>query len=161
LARKQKFDLRLDGTVNEIFAALIETIAFRRWAPVTASAFGALPIAGYSYRYRAGSVLRQGRVVEVIRPVAVTLKEVLHDPPCRVALTLRWRVDSSSTGCSVHLRAEYRLNHAAVLRTRHWDRRLAAHFRRQFTFLAKRLKSSRDAQDLTRESAGKRDLIQH
>jgi hypothetical protein len=161
LARKQNFDIRVDGTVNELFAALVTTIAFRRWATVTASAFGQPPVAGYSYRYRAGSVLRQGRVVEVIRPVAVTLKEVLHDPPCRVALTLRWRVDSASSGCSVRLRAEYRLNHAAVLRTRHWDRRLAAHFRRQFTFLTKRLEASRGMEVSMQESAAKRDLIQH
>jgi len=161
LARKQKFEFRLEGTVNEVFAALIATIAFRRWAPVTLSVFGPLPVAGSRYRYRAGSVLRQGRVVEVICPVAVTLKEVLHDPPCRVALTLRWRVDSSSAGCSVRLGAEYRLNHAAVLRSRHWDRRLAAHFGRQFTFLVKRLESTRNTQASARVSAVKRDLIQH
>jgi hypothetical protein len=143
LARKQNFDFGVDGNVNEVFAALIATIAFRRWTPDTASPFGPMPIAGHRYRHRAASVLRQGRVVEVIRPVAVTLKEVLYDPPCRVALTLRWRVDSSSTGCSVRLRAEYRLNHAAILRSRHWDRRLAAHFRRQFTFLTKRLAGAR------------------
>jgi len=144
LARKQQFDLRLDGTVNEVFAALIATLAFRRWAPVSESAFGSLPLAGHSYRYRAGSVLRQGRVVEVIRPVAVTLKEVLHDPPCRVALTLRWRIDSSPAGCCARLRAEYRLNHAAALRTRHWDQRLEAHLCRQFKFLARRLENSRN-----------------
>ena len=120
-----------------------------------------MPTAGSSYRYRAGSVLRQGRIVEVIRPVAVTLKEVLHDPPCRVALTLRWRVDSSPVGCSVRLGAEYRLNHAAVLRTRHWDRRLAAHFGRQFTFLAKRLEWARETEVQARGSSAKRDLIQH
>jgi hypothetical protein len=160
LARKQYIDANYDGTVNDVFGALVATIAFRRWAPLTASVLGPLPVAGWRYRCQAGSVLRQGRVVEVIRPVAITLKEVLHDPPCRVALTLRWRVDSTATGSCVRLRAEYRLNHAAVLRARHWDHRLATHFQRQFTFLGNGLTSLHNARPASGQPAENRDLVQ-
>jgi hypothetical protein len=80
-------------------------------------------------------VRRIGRIVEVVRPVALTLKEVLHDPPCRVSLTMRWRIEPNASGCTVRLGASYRLNHAALLRRHHWDERLRLNFRNQFTFL--------------------------
>jgi hypothetical protein len=118
-----------------------------------------MPQTGFRYRFQTGSVLRSGRVVETIRPVAVTLKEILHDPPCRVALTLRWRIEPSASGSVVRLRAEYRLNHAAVLRARHWEERLSVHFGKQFTFLARNLPQSGESQAFIRKTEGKRDLM--
>jgi hypothetical protein len=145
LPRKQHLGAKIEGNVNEVFGALIVTISFRRWAAAIDTAFGQLPMAGSHYRYQAGKVLRQGRIVEIIRPVAVTLKEVLHDPPCRVEVSLRWRIDALTNGSTVRLQAEYSLNHAAVLRARHWDNRLSTHFRKQFAFLIKNLNRSRNA----------------
>lgn len=139
LARKQRLDANVSGTVSDVFAALGCTLAFRRWPTASELDRGFLPPPGYCYRYQAGPVLRVGRVVEVIRPVAVTLKEILHDPPCRVSLTMRWRIDPAPDGSIVRLRAEYRLNHASVLRGRHWDQRLSAYLRRQLTFLTRNL----------------------
>jgi hypothetical protein len=146
LVKRKYFDATLAGTVRDVFAALSRTLAFRRWPGITGEDTGQLPVAGSRYRFKSGSVLRLGRVVEVIRPVAVTLKEVLHDPPCRVGLTLRWRIDSLSGGSVVRLLAEYRLNHAAALRARHWDHRLSLHFGKQFEYVAKNLKALRDCQ---------------
>ena len=137
MARRKKFDCTLDGAVSEVFRALGATLAFRRWQSLPEWAF--LPPAGCRYEYKAGSVLRSGRVVEIIRPVGLTLKEILHDPPCRVVLTMRWRIEPVASGCVVRLAAEYRLNHAAMLRNRHWDRRLTAYFQRQFAFLDRNL----------------------
>ena len=105
-------------------------------------------VSPHRYRCRFGAVLRAGRVVEVIRPVAITLKEILNDPPCRVSLTLRWRIDPGLAGCTVRLRAQYLLNHAALLRARHWDERLARHFRNQSRFLAVNLDRSRNDSQL-------------
>lgn len=136
MARKQQFDATYSGSVSEVFAALSQTLSFRRWLVDIDTPAGTVPSPGYCYRHRAGSVLRVGRVVDVIRPIGVTLKEILSDPPCRLSLTMRWRVEPRLSGCSVHLRAQYRLNHAALLVARHWDRRLALHFRNQLAFLA-------------------------
>jgi hypothetical protein len=139
LARKQQIEGSFKATVGEIYAALGKTLGFRRWPASSLEGSGTWPPTGSRYRCRAGSVLRAGRVVETVRPVGATLKEILHDPPCRVGLTMRWRIEPLPDGCSVRLRVEYRLNHAAVLRARHWDRRLSCHFRKQFTFLARNL----------------------
>ena len=138
MARKQYLDLGIAAPTSEVFTALCKTLAFRRWHRIeTDNSF--VPASGSRYAYQTGSVIRSGRIVEVLRPVSMTLKEVLHDPPCRVALTMRWRVEPLATGCAVCLRAEYRLNHASAFRSRHWERRLAHHFRNQFTFLLRNL----------------------
>lgn len=135
--RRQQLDAVLAGPKGEVFAALCRTLAFRRWpvAPVDDAA----PAQGRHYAYQTGSVRRTGRIVEVVRPVALTLKEVLHDPPCRVSLTMRWRIEPQASGCVVRLGASYRLSQAAILRRQHWDERLRLHFRNQFTFLAANL----------------------
>ena len=106
---------------------------------------------GQAYRHRAGSVLRSGRIVDVTRPVGLTLKEVLDDAPCRVLLTLRWRIDPVSAGSSVRLNAIYRLNHAALLRGRHWDRRLRQHFSNQLRYVAVNLERLHDSELTKRE----------
>jgi hypothetical protein len=98
-------------------------------------------------------VLRIGRIVEVTRPVGITLKEALNDSRCRVVLTFRWRIDPVVDGSSLRLNASYRLNHAAILRRRHWDGRLERHFRNQFAFVAINLDRMHDNQ------VAKRDLI--
>jgi hypothetical protein len=143
LARKQQLHSSLSGTVSEVYAALGRTLAFRRWQPAIEPDSDPTPPTGCRYCCRTGSVLRSGRVVETVRPVGLTLHEVLQDSPCRVALTLRWRIEPVPAGCIVRLCASYRLNRAAALRTRHWDRRLARHFRNQFRFLARNLEGLR------------------
>ena len=82
-----------DASITDVFAALVRMLALRRWDPGIA-AFGelSLPRAGCRYARQTPTALREGRVVEIIRPVSVTLVETLHDPPCRVALRHRWRV---------------------------------------------------------------------
>jgi len=161
LARKLRLDSSIEGTVSDVFTALGRTLAFRRWPAAVEVERGCMPLPGCRYRYQAGPVLRVGRVVEVIRPVAVTLKEILHDPPCRVSLTMRWRIDPGPTGCVVRLRAEYRLNHASVLRARHWEHRLSAYFCKQLHFLALNLGRSLESPAFANKSDGKRDLMQH
>ena len=134
--RRQEMSAAYDGAVAAVFTALCRTLAFRRWHLAADSDGGEIPRQTMSYRYQTGSVRRAGRVVEVVRPVALTLKEVLHDPPCRVILTMRWRVEPMASGCTVRLAASYRLDRTAILRRRHWDERLRLNFRNQFTFLA-------------------------
>jgi hypothetical protein len=158
LARKQQFDATYAGSVSEVFAALGQTLSFRRWIITAEPLSGPVPAPGYRYRCQAGSVLRVGRVVDVIRPIGVTLKEVLNDPPCRVSLTMRWRVEPIVSGCSVHLRVRYRLNHAAVLVARHWERRLQLHFRNQLAFLAVNLYRIQEQRSVERPGSEKRDL---
>lgn len=139
MSRRQQLEAVYAASTGEVFAALVRTLTFRRWSPADASLGGSLPQRGLRYRHEFGGVLRAGRVVEVMRPIGVTLKEILHDPPCRVSLTLRWRIEPVADGTAVRLTARFRLNHAAVLRGRHWDRRLRLHFRRQFAFIARHL----------------------
>jgi hypothetical protein len=144
LARKLQLKGSFRAPVGEIYAALGRTLAFRRWPESSPESIGAWPAAGSRYRYHSGVVLRAGRIVEIVRPVGATLKEILHDPPCRVGLTMRWRIEPMADGCTVRLRVVYRLNHAALLRARHWERRLSFHFRKQFGFLARNLGAAAD-----------------
>src|SRR5690606_20974403 len=77
-----------------------------------------------------GTVLRRGRVVEVLRPVGLTLQESLLDPPCCVRLRLRWRLEPLEEGSLARLDARYTLNGAATLRARHWRARIEQHCER-------------------------------
>lgn len=115
------------------------TLAFRRWGLLDDGVTPALPARGRRYTYRTGSVLRVGQVIEIIRPVRLTIREMLDDPPCRVLLTMRWRLEPVASCSVVRLNAQYRLNRAAVLRPRHWDRRLQQHFGNQVRFLQHRV----------------------
>jgi hypothetical protein len=133
---RQTYHVRIEATVGEIFDALGRTLAFRRWPSSAVSVGASLPDSGTRYRFQTGGIRRAGRIVEVIRPVSITLKETLNDPPCGVVLTMRWRIEpGTDSSCSVRLSAEYRLNHASRLRARHWDRRLRLHFQNQFSHL--------------------------
>jgi hypothetical protein len=156
--RRQQLDAVLAGSTGAVFAALCRTLAFRRWPVALDEELP--PVQGRRYGYQTGSVRRAGRIVEIVRPVALTLKEVLHDPPCRVSLTLRWRVEPLASGCTVRLGASYCLNHAAVLRRRHWDERLRLNFRNQFTFLAINLERMQNEAASLEPRMAKRDLKQ-
>jgi hypothetical protein len=104
-----------------------------------------LPKAGCRYARNRKSVLRRGRVSEVIRPVSLTLHETLYDPPCRVRLQLRFRVHSLAAESLLHLALSYQLNGAASMRSRHWDRRLHEHCARTLQFVATELARTRQA----------------
>lgn len=129
-----------DESITDVFIALVRMLALRRWDPGVA-AFGdvALPPAGCCYSRQTTTALREGRVVEVIRPVSVTLVETLHDPPCRVMLRQRWRVHPVEAATLLTLELDYRLNQAATLRKLHWRRRLERHGRRMLDFVARNL----------------------
>jgi len=94
------------------------------------------PKVGCRYARQRKSVLRRGRVLEIIRPVSLTLYETLHDPPCRVRLQLRWRLYSMEAGSLLHLALRYELNGAASLRQGHWHARLQAHCARMLEGVA-------------------------
>lgn len=158
--RRQQLDKVYAGSLGTVFAALCRTLSFRRWS--SAACFGneGIPAQGERYLCQSGTVCRTGRIVEVMRPVGLTLKEVLHDPPCRVSLTLRWRIDPLARGCRVRLSLSYRLNHAAVLRAAHWDRRLEQNLRRQFAFLAAHLDRLQPAEGEHGQGLAKREPSQ-
>ena len=158
--RRQQHEAFLTGATGAVFAALCRTLAFRRWPAAFLQLDESAPLQGRCYQYRTGSVHRVGRIVEVVRPVALTLKEVLHDPPCRVSVTMRWRIEPLASGCAVRLGATYRLNHAAILRARHWDERLRLNFSNQFTFLAVNLVRMQNDAASAELRPAKRDLLQ-
>lgn len=151
MARRQELSAGYPESVSRVFGALGRTLSFRRWGPLDDMLAAARPEAGLRYRCAFGSVSRVGRIVEVTRPVGLTLKEVLHDPPCRVSLTLRCRVEPVSSGSRLRLNACYRLNRAAWFRKAHWDRRLQHHFRNQLAYVAVNLDRVHDV------AAAKRD----
>ena len=152
MARKQQLQVGFSGTVSDVYTALGRILAFRRWRPAFEVGSDPTPAPGSLYRCRAGSVIRTGRVVETIRPVGITLYEILRDSPCRVFLTMRWRIEPVTDGCVVRLCATYRFNRAATLRARHWDRRLMRHFRNQFRFLSITRETSSAAADANRKA---------
>lgn len=156
MARRLHLQAKYPASTAELFAALLRTAAFRRWQLAAQAADAESPEPGLRYRYKTGSVLRIGRVVEVIRPVGLSVREVLHDPPCRVGLRIRWRIEPLQEMTLVRLQLRYRLNHAAFVRRRHWDSRLDAHFRRQFAFIALHLERVSPDQSLLPETTGTR-----
>jgi hypothetical protein len=127
----------------EVFSALNRVLAKYRWG--TAADLGTeppQPKVGCRYERQSRSVLRRGRVLEVIRPVSLTLYETLHDPPCRVRLQLRWRIHPIESGSLLRLSLRYQLNGAATLRQKHWSSRLHAHCARMLGFVAADLESA-------------------
>lgn len=125
---KQCHEAELEESMSVVFSGLIQALAGRRWAESPADG-GALPLprVGCRYANRRGKVLRLGRVLECLRPVSLTLYETLIDPPCRVRLELRWRLEPTASGCLLRLRVRYTLNGAAQFRRRHWNGRIHAH----------------------------------
>jgi hypothetical protein len=122
--------------MNDVFLALNRVLAKRRWGALDRLGGEDLqPKPGCRYARHSRSVLRRGRVLEVIRPVSLTLYETLYDPPCRVRLQLRWRLHPIETGSLLHLTLSFQLNSAASLRQRHWQTRLHAHCVRTLQFV--------------------------
>jgi len=124
--QKQRHEIELGCTLTVAFAALVGVVAKGRWgAGVTLDS--AQPQPGCRYLQQRGQVLRRGTVLACLKPVSMTLKETLLDPPCCVELRLHWRLEPTDAGACVVLDARYSLNGAAALRRRHWYERIHGH----------------------------------
>ncbi|MFO7285782.1 MAG: hypothetical protein LOD94_00705 [Gammaproteobacteria bacterium] len=143
--QRQHHETLLDRPMAEIFSALVGVVGHGRWGGGLLGAGGDVLPAGTRYEQQRGSVLRRGRVVECIRPVSITLQETLLDPPCRVELKLRWRLEPGEAGSRLRLEASYKLGGAATFRKEHWDRCIRAHCSRMLAKLEASL--AEDAQD--------------
>jgi hypothetical protein len=143
---RQDHEARYRDSLHAVFMALNRVLGKHRWA-VTGQIddANALPKAGCRYARNRKSVLRRGRVLEIIRPVSLTLHEILYDPPCRVRLQLRFRVHSLAAESQLHLVLSYQLNGAASMRSRHWHRRLHEHCARMLRFVSAELARSQQA----------------
>lgn len=137
---RQRHEARYATPITTVFASLLQVLARRRWA---AEAWfdesDPRPPVGRRYVHRNGSVVRRGRVVECLRPVLLTLYESLSDPPCRVRLRLRWRLEPLDASTSVLLDARYELNGPAYLNRKHWREQIHGHCGRLLTALQLRL----------------------
>jgi hypothetical protein len=136
---RQRHEARYSRPMLEVFAALNKVLAKHRWGSGDPGEEQYQARIGCRYERQSRSVLRRGRVLEVIRPLSLTLYETLHDPPCRVRLQLRWRLHPLESGSLLRLVLRYQLNGAATLRQRHWDGRLHAHCERVLSFVAAEL----------------------
>jgi hypothetical protein len=124
---RQHHEAESERPIAEAFTALVAVVARGRWDRQAVLGPPDRPPAGLRYVQQRGSVLRTGRVVECIRPVSITLHELLDDSPCRVELKLRWRLEPIESGSRLRLIASYALKGAAPLRRQHWDTRIRAH----------------------------------
>jgi hypothetical protein len=138
---RQHHETTFAAPLAAVFAALIGALARHRWAEGIAADGLPTPRVGCRYANERGSVLRRGRVLECLRPVSLTLDETLIDPPCRVRLRVRWRLEPIDAGCLLRLDVSYELNGAASFRAAHWRRQLGAHCRRMLGFVRARLAS--------------------
>ncbi len=136
---KRRHERQLQCPMTEAFAALIEVIGKGRWGGVALADAGTLPRAGCQYAQQRGKVLRRGKVLACLRPVSITLQEMLLDPPCCVQLRLHWRLEPVEEGSRVLLDARYLLNGAATLRRRHWQERIDGHCTRMLSALEQRV----------------------
>lgn len=125
---RQRYQRYLAAPTTAAYAALLAAAGKRRWRS-TAELLGTLgsPLKGIEYAYRRGSLLRRGRVLEALPPVALSLRESLDDPPCKVAVRLRFRVEPVADGTALRVELRYELNPAATLNARGWDRELRGH----------------------------------
>jgi hypothetical protein len=121
------------------FAALVHVVGKGRWSGSVIEAGPVVPTPGCQYSQQRGKVLRRGRVLAVLRPVSITVKETLLDPPCCVSLRLHWRIEPTDDGACVLLDASYSLNGAATLRRRHWYERIHGHCARMLSALQQRI----------------------
>jgi len=137
---RQRHEATLAAPITQVFSALIQMLAKSRWgSDQWLEDSDGLPRLGQTYVQRRGSVIRRGRVVECLRPVVVTLYESLFDPPCRVRLRLRWRLEPLEAGSLVLLDASYELNGPAYFNRRHWRSEIHAHCGKLLKALAARL----------------------
>lgn len=136
---KQRHERQLQCPMTQAFAALIEVIGKGRWGDAAPIDAGTPPRAGCQYAQQRGKVLRRGKVLACLRPVSITLQEVLLDPPCCVQLRLHWRLEPVDDGSCVLLDARYLLNGAATLRRRHWQERISGHCTRMLGALEQRV----------------------
>jgi len=137
--RKQRHEAQLDCTLTHAFAALVDVVGKGRWSGSALDVGPVLPQPGCQYAQQRGKVLRRGKVLACLRPVSITLKETLLDPPCCVSLRLHWRIEPTDEGACVLLDASYSLNGAATLRRRHWHDRINGHCARMLGALRQRI----------------------
>lgn len=145
---RQRHEAELGWPMLSVFGALIEVVAKGRWGGAAIVSGTMLPRAGCQYAAQRGKVLRRGKVLECLRPVSITLKETLLDPPCCVQLRLHWRIEPFDTGSLLLLEARYSLNGAATLRRRHWYERIHGHCSRMLAAVQRRLTESGAAGDV-------------
>lgn len=124
---RQRFRAELGLGLMESFVLLLRSAACNRWADERLGSASGAPEVGTRYLWRCGNLLRSGRVVECLRPVALTLSEVLLDPPYQVQLRLRCRLEPAALGCVLQLDASYQMNGAACLKKRHWHAEIRHH----------------------------------
>jgi hypothetical protein len=128
---RQRHCRNLVTTLAGAYSALLQAAGKRRWAaPLSLDAVAMPPRPGTQYVWQRGSLLRRGRVLEALPPVALTIDETLHDPPCQVQLLLRCRLEPCESGALLRLDARYRLNPPARLNARHWRTEIRAHCER-------------------------------
>jgi hypothetical protein len=139
---RQRHEAKLEWPIRTIFRSLVGVLAKGRWDKSLAlEAEPCLPRAGLHYEQRRPTVLRRGRVVECIPPVSITLNETLFDPPCRVRLRLRCRVEPMERASLLRVDASFDLEGAAALRRRHWSARIHAYCTRLLASLEAALAS--------------------
>jgi hypothetical protein len=136
---KQRHEKRLACPMTEAFAALVDVVGKGRWSGIAPAEEPIQPRPGCQYAQQRGTVLRRGKVLACLRPVSITLQEMLLDPPCCVQLRLHWRLEPVEQGSCVLLDARYLLNGAATLRRRHWQERINGHCLRMLGALEQRV----------------------
>ena len=142
---RQRHSAEYTFSVATVFAVLLRVLGRSRWATEECWVpAGDPPRPGFSYVRRRDRVIRRGRVVECLPPVALTLYESIVDPPCHVRMRLRWRLEPSDTGCLVLLDAGYQLNGPAYLNRRHWRAQISRHCANLLSAVGAGLESQRD-----------------
>jgi hypothetical protein len=135
-----RFERAFKEPITMVFIEVIRMLALRRWDPAANAAEELeVPRPGTHYARQTSTALREGKVIEVIRPVSVTLHETLHDSPCRVRLRQRWRIDAVDAGTLLRLELRYQLNQAAMMRSLHWRQRLRRHCEKMLGFVRRNL----------------------
>jgi len=122
-----RHDASFEAPVASVYQALLAVLARRRWAGESWYDHERRPLVGGQYVMRNGPVVRRGRVVECLHPVLLTLYETLFDPPCRVRLRLRWRLEPTDAGTALRLDTSYELNRPANLNRKRWSAEIDAH----------------------------------
>jgi hypothetical protein len=132
---KQRHEIELACAMTDAFTALLAVVAKGRWGGGAVALGMAQPHPGCEYAQQRGKVLRRGKVLACLRPVSITVQEMLLDPPCCVKLRLHWRLEPTENGSCVLLDARYSFNGAAALRRRHWSERIHGHCSRMLDAL--------------------------